>query len=526
MVTSKRKTVLVLGDLAICYASLWIAMSVRDLSVVNGQFFLKHVVAFSPVFLVWILTIYTLGLYEFRAMRNLISLLRDSVGAFAVNTLLGIALFYALSPFHDLTPKTQLLLAAIFAHACFLMWRHFWVRLFSSNLMAQRIWFLSENEILAEIREDLIAHPQLGFKPISSDHGLMNAQTWDLSQWRPSYRPTDGLREFTDIIVITHETLENSPERFRAIFAAAIADDIPVLTDIDFYETLYGKIPPDHAARPEWLLANILARQRRTYLVLKRWLDVAMATLGLITFILPMIVIATISRLTGIRNPLYGQHRLGYKGQKFVIWKFRTMEEGSDENGPFNTGKTNVTITSWGSVLRRLRLDELPQFWNVFVGEMSLVGPRPEWLEEVEVLEKHVPHYHLRHLVQPGITGWAQVNFKATSGPEDSKEKLRYDLYYVKNLSFALDLGILLKTTKRIFISETSFLSPISSSRTPPTEDTSTTKHSEQLMQEDDCLSHDLQSRNPAPALKIVLSPHDTKHRVKDHGSDPKRGAK
>jgi exopolysaccharide biosynthesis polyprenyl glycosylphosphotransferase len=479
MVISKRKYVLILGDLAICYFSLWVAMSVRVFSVVNTQFYLKHAVTFSAVFFVWILTLYTLGLYEFRAMRNRISLLQSLLRAFAVNTLLGVALFYALYPYYGLTPKSQLLLASFLAHILFFSWRHLWIRLFSSKLMAQRIWFLGENKTLTQIREDLITHPHLGFKPISSDHGLRNARFADLSQWRPSYRPSDGLRTFTDIIIIPHETLEHDPGKFQAIFVAATVDDIPVLTDIDFYETLYGKIPPDHAARPEWLLANILAHQQRIYPVFKRWLDVAISMLGLIALIFPMLVIAAISRMTGIHKPLYGQRRLGYKGREFVIWKFRTMEEGSDQNGPFEKSRAPSTITTWGGILRRIRLDEIPQLWNVFKGDMSLVGPRPEWMEEVEVLEKHVPHYHLRHLVHPGITGWAQVNFKATCGPEDSKEKLRYDLYYVKKISFALDIGILLKTIKRVFISEASFLSPISSSPKSPTEDISTTEHSE-----------------------------------------------
>lgn len=482
MVFSKRKIVLVLGDLAICCVSLWLAISVRELSLVEGQLFLKFAVTFSAVFFVWMLTLYALGLYEILALRNRISLLQYLLKAFAVNTLLGIALFYVLSPYLGVIPRSYLLLASIFAHVLFLTWRHLWIRLFSSKLMAQRIWFLGENKILTKIREDLITHPHLGFKPILSDHGLQNTQSPDLSQWRPSYRPPDGLSKFTDIIIIPHETLEQDPGKFRAIFIAAIADDIPVLTDIEFYETLYGKIPPNHAARPEWLLANILAHQRRPYLVFKRWLDAATSTLGLIALIFPMLVIAAISRMTGIRKPLYGQRRLGYKGQEFVIWKFRTMEEGSDQDGPFEKSRAPSAITIWGSILRRMHLDELPQLWNVFKGDMSLVGPRPEWLEEVEVLEKRVSHYHLRHLVHPGITGWAQVNYKATCCPKDSREKLRYDLYYVKNLSFALDIGILLKTVKRMFISETSFLSPISSSPKPPTEDVSTTKHSVHLI--------------------------------------------
>ena len=120
--------------MAICYVSLWVAMSARGLSVVDGQIFLKLAGTFSIVFLVWILTIYALGLYEFLALRNRISLLQDLLKAFAANTLLGIAFFYALYPYHGATPKTQLLLAAFLAHILFLTWRHLWIRIFSSKL--------------------------------------------------------------------------------------------------------------------------------------------------------------------------------------------------------------------------------------------------------------------------------------------------------------------------------------------------------------------------------------------------------
>ncbi len=110
--------------------------------------------------------------------------------------------------------------------------------------------------------------------------------------------------------------------------------------------------------------------------------------------------------------------------------------------------------TRLGAFLRRFRLDEFPQLWNVLRGEMSLVGPRPEWVKEVAVIEKSVPNYHLRHLVPPGITGWAQVYYRATQGLEGSLEKHHYDLYYLKNFSPALDLAILLKTVKRVFLSD------------------------------------------------------------------------
>src|SRR5262249_22592989 len=155
-------------------------------------------------------------------------------------------------------------------------------------------------------------------------------------------------------------------------------------------------------------------------------------------------------------SPFYGQMRAGYLGKVFVLWKFQTMTPGAENHGPFSSGRAIDAphVTQLGSLLREFRLDELPQLWNVLRGDMSLVGPRPEWIREVEILETAVPTYPLRYLVPPGITGWAQVYYRATSDIQGSVEKHHYDLYYLKNFSLALDFSILLKTFKRVLVGD------------------------------------------------------------------------
>ena len=128
------------------------------------------------------------------------------------------------------------------------------------------------------------------------------------------------------------------------------------------------------------------------------------------------------------------------------------MVVGAEKAGPlYKAEAADARVTKLGRFLRGARLDEIPQLWNVLKGDMSLVGPRPEWVSEVRILERKVAHYHLRHLIKPGVTGWAQINYHATSSEAESVEKLHYDLYYVKNMSLALDLGIILRTFRRIF---------------------------------------------------------------------------
>jgi lipopolysaccharide/colanic/teichoic acid biosynthesis glycosyltransferase len=205
----------------------------------------------------------------------------------------------------------------------------------------------------------------------------------------------------------------------------------------------------------------------------KRVFDFLAAAAGLIA-LLPVLALAAFAICCVDKmSPLYGQPRVGYLGRTFTLWKFRTMRPGADSDGPFRPDReSRERVTPLGRFLRRFRLDEFPQLWNVLRGDMSLVGPRPEWVKEVEVLEKVVPNYHLRHLVPPGITGWAQVYYRATNDPKDSIEKHHYDLYYLKHFSPALDLTILLKTIKRVFVKDSrvpSILTPFPrSARTTP----------------------------------------------------------
>jgi len=150
---------------------------------------------------------------------------------------------------------------------------------------------------------------------------------------------------------------------------------------------------------------------------------------------------------------LYRQRRVGRNDVVFNCYKFRTMiPDAEADTGPTWAGDDDPRITPVGRILRTTRLDEIPQLWNVLNGDMALVGPRPERPEFVERLRQEVPYYNLRHVIRPGITGWAQVNYKYASSVEDAKEKLKYDLFYIKNMSFGLDLITLLQTTKVVFL--------------------------------------------------------------------------
>ena len=219
------------------------------------------------------------------------------------------------------------------------------------------------------------------------------------------------------------------------------------------YEEYTGKIAVENL-RPSWFIFSPGFRNSRSLAASKRALDVVFAIAGLVVASPLMAVVAAAVRLTSPGAVLYHQQRVGRHGQIFTVHKFRTMRDDAEaETGPVWAAKEgDVRVTPLGGWLRRTRLDELPQLWNVLKGEMSFVGPRPERPEFVTDLTRQIPYYGQRHALRPGVTGWAQVRYTYGASVEDALEKLQYDLYYIKNLSIALDFFIIFETVKTVIL--------------------------------------------------------------------------
>jgi exopolysaccharide biosynthesis polyprenyl glycosylphosphotransferase len=187
----------------------------------------------------------------------------------------------------------------------------------------------------------------------------------------------------------------------------------------------------------------------KVYLGCKRVLDILLALLLLLVSAPLMVLIAIVVKLETPGRPIFSQERVGLLGRRFTVYKFRSMRQDAErKTGPTWAKENDDRITRVGAFLRKARLDELPQVWNVLRGDMSFIGPRPERPYFVDLLKSKIRYYDLRHYVKPGITGWAQVMYPYGASIEDSYHKLQYDLYYTKNISLRLDLLILLKTIK------------------------------------------------------------------------------
>ena len=218
------------------------------------------------------------------------------------------------------------------------------------------------------------------------------------------------------------------------------------------YEEYTGKIAVENL-RPSWLIFSEGFRKTRALSAAKRTLDIVVATIGLILSAPIMVLVAIAVRATSTGPALYHQERTGENGRPFTVHKFRSMRSDAEATtGAVWSVKGDKRVTPVGRFLRRTRLDELPQFWNVLRGDMSVIGPRPERPQFVAELTKQIPFYGQRHAVRPGLTGWAQVRHSYGSTVEDALQKLQYDLFYIKHMSVAFDLLIMMETVKTVLV--------------------------------------------------------------------------
>jgi sugar transferase (PEP-CTERM system associated) len=227
----------------------------------------------------------------------------------------------------------------------------------------------------------------------------------------------------------------------------SLGGDVSIEEGATFYERLTGRVSLD-MIRPSWLIFSGRGRQARIAGLFRNAMHRLVAFVGAILS-LPLVLLTMVLIKLDSRGPvLYRQERVGKNGRPFVLMKFRSMRVDAEKEGPVWAASGDERATRVGRVIRKIRVDEIPQFWNILRGEMSFVGPRPERAHFVEQLAQEIPYYDQRHLIAPGLTGWAQIKYPYGASVEDARQKLQYDLYYIKNQSLVLDAIIMFETIK------------------------------------------------------------------------------
>lgn len=446
-----KRIFLFAGDFTALYAALFLALRIRYYPALDWGLLQQHIIPFTIVFAVWIFFFAAFGLYDLRLMKNSRYFLYRLVRVIITNTIVTILIFYLL-PFFEIEPRRNLFLIAAVATILMFAWRYLF-NLIIIRSPSSRILFFGATGEARELTDYLIRNPQLGQKPagfITNGEDISYApNSFGLPCFTPHQNFTHIIRDTrTDIIVIAREIKEN--KTLVNFLFQTIPLGVGVLEFPAFYERLTGKVPLSLIGEV-WFLENLVGVKKGLWEFFKRTLDLFLALILGVPLLALYIPIAIAIKLDSSGPVFFRQKRAGRNGVIFRLVKFRSMVEDAESIGGFKTNGNNGVMhdprqTRVGAFLRKNYLDELPQIINVLRGEMSFVGPRPERPEYIEQLKERIPFYKMRLLVLPGLTGWAQINMEDDASVEDAPQKMQYDLYYVKNRSFALDLLIAIRT--------------------------------------------------------------------------------
>lgn len=424
------------GDILVLYLSLLLTLITRYGENFYEKFSTQHFIPFTIIFVLWLWVFYASGLYDSRRLRNNIDFLKTLWLAMAANAFLAMLFFY-LVPYFGITPKTNLFVFFVIFAALEIIWRRSFNKFTISLQSKTKIALVGSSRAAEEISSFVKENPQLGY---------------ELTVWLKNKEDSSSLKKIGGWENLTNEnginlvviprSFKNEPESAK-IFYRLFTLGVEILDLPAFYEIIFQKIPLEEV-NEEWFLGDIVEREK-FYDGFKRGIEFILAFFIFILLLPIEILIALLVKLSSAGPVIYSQIRVGLNRKEFVIYKFRTMKVNKKHSWP---GEDDKRITAVGKILRKTHLDELPQLFNIIKGDISFVGPRPDFIDFYEGLEKTIPYYSVRTLVRPGVTGWAQTNYPITASLEQTKERLSYDLYYIKNRSVALDIAIIIKTIK------------------------------------------------------------------------------
>jgi exopolysaccharide biosynthesis polyprenyl glycosylphosphotransferase len=397
--------------------------------------------------LIWLLLL--VESYEVHTAANWKRTLR-SIAVAPIVGLLAYSLLFTINQEPNSLPRIAVGVFLVLASALTLVWRGIFIRMYTSSGLMRRIIIVGAGKAgrsLAEIYGKMSPPPFILLGYIDDDLAKQRKSFAGFAVLGSSDKLLDLIEDYriSDIVVAINGEIKG--ETFQTILDAqergVEVTRMPIL-----YEEMMGRVPIEHL-ESDWVIRSFVdqVRTRGTYELAKRIMDIAGGIVGMI-FLLLIYPFTALAIVLESGFPIfYSQSRLGRGGSEFKIYKFRSMRQNAEANGEAKLASENdPRVTKVGNFLRRSRLDEMPQFWSVLRGEMSLVGPRAERPELVREFQKQIPFYRARLLVKPGLTGWAQINYGYVSNVKETSVKLEYDLYYIKHRTLNLDFSIVLRT--------------------------------------------------------------------------------
>ncbi len=433
----RETTILLIGDFFILAASLWVALLFRNLTVPSLSYFQANAVPFLPMFLLSLVVFYIAGLYE-KQTRPIERVMGARIlGAQAATVAIAAILFFVLPL--SIAPKTILVLYLAVSVIAESAWR--FSRMKHEIADSERVpaLLVGSGPAVLELQDEVNRRNRylIRFADCIGTKGLSGSAVLDAIAAK--------IKAGVKLVVID----TSDPIFEQDIYA--LYDLMTEATFLDLtslYEDVFDRVPLGHMDSRQ--LLDFLPKRRALYDLARRVFDVSLAAGGIIIAV-PFVAIASLALVATGGAPFIYQERVGKGGRSIRLLKLRTMlffDGGDPEKQKRNR------VTKIGRFLRKTRIDELPQLWNVLAGDLSFIGPRPELPKIVEVYEREIPQYRMRHLVAPGLSGWAQINdADVPRGPADvarTRRKLSFDLYYLKHRSFGLDLAITLKTLRAL----------------------------------------------------------------------------
>jgi len=450
---SIRTIGLLLADAAIIYGGVILALYLRlgvegmshELNDKNG--WLKITLATS----VCVLIIYFYDLYDYTVMTNRRELMLRLVQALGIAWALLALLFYFVPPL--LLGRGVSAISVPVVLVLLLSWRVLIHYLMGHPEIGEKILVVGTGQAARDTVDAVAERRDAGYRIVGfvTENGI---------------KPSTKIGETT--VLGTTEELESivSKEKINRIVIAvrerrgtfptetllkmSLAGDVNIEECTSFFERVTGQVHVD-MLRPSWLIFAGRGKETRLKTVIRELVHRGLALFGLIVSLPIAILTALLIKIESKGDVLYRQERVGKNGKIFKVIKFRSMRTDAEKDGkPVWATSNDDRVTRVGKIIRKIRVDEIPQFWNIIKGEMSFVGPRPERPHFVAQLAEEIPFYEHRHLVAPGLTGWAQIKYPYGASVEDARQKLQYDLYYIKNQSLALDLVIVFETIKTV----------------------------------------------------------------------------
>ncbi|MEN8816444.1 MAG: sugar transferase [Nonlabens sp.] len=446
---SERKILLRIIDVVVVLGALDLVGVVFDYDyfIIHDQRRTSSIVL--SVYLLFFATVFEL--YNLHRASRIMSTLRSAVTTGSVTCLV-----YLLTPF--LTPvlpekRIQILYFYLAVTLSLLLWRAIYIKFFASSKFNKKIILIADACDASLIKQSLQdADPNykiIGF--INTDPALESNDHLDIKQF--SINDAQKLfqnRSITEVVVASNQSEGITSNLYRWLIEL-VEDGHSVREYTQVYEEMTDRVPVQYVGKDFYKYFPFARNnQNRLYLVYHRLFDLVTSIIGLLVCLL-IIPFVVLGNFLGNKGSLfYSQERVGVNRKVFKIIKFRTMVKDAEKSGAQFAMENDVRVTKFGKFLRATRIDEFPQFWNILKGDMSVIGPRPEREVFVEQLSEKIPFYETRHVVKPGLTGWAQVKTRYGVTEGDHLRKLQYDLYYIKKRSVFLDIRIIIKTLSTV----------------------------------------------------------------------------